>query len=61
MNWQPGDLYGSGQGLDPHSGTKALVAVYQTDQTGKTYVKADNWLISPPLSGKAQKIRFYVK
>lgn len=60
MNWQPGDLYGSGQGLDPHSGTKALVAVYQTDQTGKTYVKADNWLISPPLSGKAQKIRFYV-
>ena len=60
MNWQPGDLYGSGQGLDPHSGTKALVAVYQTDQTGKNYVKADNWLISPPLSGKAQKIRFYV-
>jgi hypothetical protein len=60
MNWQPSDLFASGQGLDPHSGTKALVAVYQIDDAGQNFVNSDNWLISPHLSGNAQTIHFWV-
>lgn len=60
LNWQPSDLFKSGQGLDPHSGTKAAVAIYQIDESGKNFVDADNWLISPQLSGKAQTVSFWV-
>lgn len=59
MDWQPGDIFSAGQGLDPHSGQKALVAVYQTDATGQDFVGADNWLISPRLSGNEQTISFW--
>ena len=60
MNWQPSDLFETGQGLDPHSGTKAAVAIYQVNETGKEFINADNWLISPQLSGKAQTVSFWV-
>ncbi|MGI6222801.1 MAG: choice-of-anchor J domain-containing protein [Prevotella sp.] len=60
MNWQPSDLFATGQGLDPHSGTKALVAIYQIDDAGEHLVNSDNWLISPHLSGNAQTIHFWV-
>lgn len=58
--WQPSDMFQSGQGLDPHSGTKALAGIYQVDETGQNFVDADNWLITPRLSGKAQTITFWV-
>lgn len=60
INWQPADLFKTGQGLDPHSGTKALVAIYQLDATGKNFVDCDNWLVTPRLSGNAQTIKFWV-
>ncbi|GAB6983120.1 choice-of-anchor J domain-containing protein [Prevotella dentasini] len=59
MNWQPGDFFQPGA-LDPHSGTKAAVAIYQLDETGQNFVAADNWLISPHLSGHAQTVSFWV-
>ena len=58
MNWQPSDYLKTGQGLDPHSGTKSLVAIYQTD--GSNSLNSDNWLISPRLSGKVQTVSFWV-
>ena len=60
MDWQPSDIFQTGQGLDPHSGTKALVAIYQLDESGNNFVDADNWLVTPRLSGKAQHISFWV-
>lgn len=60
IDWQPSDIFETGQGLDPHSGTKALVAIYQLDADGQNFVDADNWLVTPRLSGKAQHISFWV-
>lgn len=59
MDWQPSDIFKSGQGLDPHSGSKSLVAIYQVNED-KKLIAASNWLISPILSGKAQTISFWV-
>lgn len=59
MNWQPSDIFKTGQGLDPHSGNKSLVAIYQTG-ADKKLTASSNWLISPMLSGKAQTISFWV-
>ena len=39
-----------------HSGSKYLAAMYRQD-----YQRADDWAISPKLSGKAQTISFYAK
>ena len=58
--WQPSDVFAAGQGLDPHSGTKALVAIYQVDADKQNFVDDDNWLVTPRLSGKAQTITFWV-
>ena len=60
MDWQPSDLFRTGAGLDPHSGTKALVGICQLDASRSHYVNADNWLISPRLSGREQTISFWV-
>lgn len=60
INWQPADIFNDPQEVAPHSGEKAAVAVYQIDDMGNDYLDADNWLISPQLSGKAQTIRFWV-
>lgn len=60
IDWQPSDLFRTGAGLDPHSGKKALVSICQLNQTKTEYVTADNWLISPRLSGRAQIISFWV-
>lgn len=59
MVWQPDDYFNTSNGLAPHSGKKAAVAIYGTDAKGKD-VDADNWMISPLLSGKAQDISFWV-
>ena len=41
----------------PHSGNKYAAAVYSS--VNKEFVDADNWLISPTLSGDAQTVKFY--
>ncbi len=58
INWQPADYLKAGQGLDPHSGNRAAVAIYQI--SGGNFIDSDNWLISPRLSGKAQTVSFWV-
>ena len=40
MNWQPSDIFKTGQGLDPHSGNKSLVAIYQTGADKKLTASA---------------------
>lgn len=60
VNWQPSDVFGAGQGLAPHSGKRAAVSIYQFNKAGNEYVAANNWLISPILSGKEQIVRFWV-
>lgn len=60
MTWRPSDYFSAGQGLEPHSGDIDLVAVYQRDADQKNYVGADNWLISPLLSGNKQTISIWV-
>lgn len=48
--------------LAPHSGSQYLAAVYSVDRTkywNPQYMKTNDWLYSPQLSGKAQTIRFY--
>ncbi len=60
INWQPSDMFKEGQGLDPHSGTKSAVAIYQVNEGGTNYVDCNNWLISPQLSGKAQTVSIWV-
>ena len=42
----------------PHSGSKYLAAVYST--VDQEFVDNDDWLISPPLSGKEQSVSFWV-
>lgn len=46
-------------GLVPHSGKQFAGAPHASDASGKSYVDADNWLISPELSGQKQTISFY--
>lgn len=58
--WKPSDVFGPGQGLDPHSGEQCLTSVYKTDAPQQNYVDADDWIISPELPGTAQTITFYV-
>lgn len=60
LNWQPSDYFQPGTGIDPHSGKKAAVAIYQYDESGRDFVAADNYLITPRLSGRRQTITFYV-
>ena len=60
VNWQPSDVFGAGQGLAPHSGKRAAVSIYQFNKGGTEYIDANNWLISPLLSGKEQTIHFWV-
>ena len=60
INWQPADIFESSKEFNAHSGGKAAVAIYQVDESANDYVDADNWLISPQLSGKAQTVRFWV-
>lgn len=45
-------------GLTPHSGNQFAAAVYSY-RNGEV-VDADNWLISPLLSGNSQTVKFYV-
>lgn len=46
--------------LAPHSGDQFLAAVYSSDANGEDFLDADNWLVSPKLSGKAQTINLWI-
>ena len=46
-------------GLTPYNGDQFAAAVYHLDKAETTTLDADNWLISPPLSGNAQNIQFF--
>lgn len=52
------DILGSNPGLTPHSGKQFAGAPY-AENSSENLVDADNWLISPELSGHKQAIRFY--
>lgn len=58
--WRPGDIFNSGQGLDPHAGDQCLASVFKVDANGRNYVNSDDWAISPQLSGNAQTVSFWV-
>ena len=51
------ELYSAGQ-FTPHSGKQYLVAATATDPATSA-TTSDDWLISPLLSGDAQKLQFY--
>lgn len=57
---QYGSLADNNPGLAAHGGKQYAAAAYAIDNTGQNFVAADNWLISPELSGNAQTIKFYV-
>lgn len=47
-------------GVKPHSGNQYAGAPYVVNPNdGRTIIDADNWLISPKLSGNEQTIKFY--
>ncbi len=60
--WEPDALFdgcsASNPTLAPHSGKKYAAAIYATGTDGG-FPDADNWLISPALSGDKQTIKFY--
>lgn len=58
--WKPGDVFSAGQGLDPHSGDQCLASIYKINAAGDAYADADDWAISPQLSGLAQTVTFWV-
>lgn len=53
------DVVENNPGLSPHSGNQYAGAPYVVSQDGESYIAPNNWMISPELSGKAQKIKFY--
>lgn len=53
------DILANYPGFDTHSESQYAAAPYVTDASGNG-LAADNWLVSPRLSGKAQTVKFYV-
>ncbi len=51
------DLLETNPEMTPHSGDKYAIAVYSV--LDDEFVDADNWLVSPSLSGEEQTISFY--
>ena len=51
------DILENNPEMAPHSGDNYAVAVYSFDEDN--FLNADNWLISPALSGKAQTVKFF--
>ena len=60
-NYGGRDAVSSGQNpsLVPYEGEQYMAALYSMDDNNNL-VDADNWLITPELSGKAQTVTFYV-
>lgn len=53
------DMVDSNPGFEAHGGDKYAASIYKYDIDTYNYMDADNWLISPALSGNAQTIKFY--
>lgn len=58
-DWWMEDMTSVNPGLAPHSGNQYAAAVYAYDADRK-FVAQNNWMISPRLSGRKQKVSFYV-
>lgn len=58
-DWWMEDMTSVNPGLAPHEGSQYAAAIYAYDADHK-FVAQDNWLISPRLSGRSQKVSFYV-
>lgn len=57
-NWITEDVLSTNENLRPHGGSKYAAAFYK--YVGEEFKDADDWLISPTLSGKKQTVKFYV-
>ena len=55
--WLPDDLLDKYACLKPHSGVHYLASFYSVENS--QFIPADNWLISPSLSGEAQTVSFW--
>lgn len=54
------DVVENNKGFAPHSGNQYAGSPNKVDEaTGQTFIAADNWLISPTLSGNSQTITLY--
>ena len=59
-NWLTEDALENYSALKPHEGNKYVASFYATDAETEEELGADNWLISPELSGNAQTVTFWV-
>lgn len=55
--WIPTELLDKYACLKPHSGVHYLASFYSVENS--QFIPADNWLISPSLSGEAQTVSFW--
>lgn len=55
--WLPTELLDKYACLKPHSGIHYLASFYSVENS--QFIPADNWLISPSLSGEAQTVSFW--
>lgn len=55
--WLPAELLDKYACLKPHSGIHYLASFYSVENS--QFIPADNWLISPSLSGEAQTVSFW--
>ena len=58
--WITSDVLATNPSLIPHGGNKYLASFYAYKKVDQMFLAADNWLISPQLSGKAQIVNFWV-
>lgn len=58
--WHPNGVFAPNDALNPHSGEQCLTSMYKMNSGGTSYIDADDWLISPELSGQAQTVTFWV-
>ena len=60
-SWISQAILNANPSLKPHGGSKYLASFYKySADTPKLVYDADNWLISPPLTGNKQTISFWV-
>ncbi len=57
-NWITEEVLENNESLKPHGGSKYAASFYS--YVDDTFLAADNWLISPVLSGNAQTVSFWV-
>ena len=58
--WITDEILSSYPSYAAHAGDKYVASFYKYDSESGVFVDADEWLISPSLSGKAQTVKFWV-